>query len=236
MLPNANENGATHNGSGATLAVDAPRRCLFHDKREGWILLDADLIAVSNPDSLFDVLESEPGRVNGAGQPPIDMYASANFRLKKKKFGCVAGGGNFNAGMMVVPRPRTIDGEGLQSLVDAASEDDTEELLMNKLFRGRCSQLKDGYNVPKRVMHWAPALWNRMVRRREIVFLHYMGAKPWMEDLEKRKGADWESERPSYHLLERVWWRLRRGALEVDDDGSLHGSLPLRADAARTAE
>ena len=27
-----------------------------------------------------------------------------------------------------------------------------------------------------------------------------------------------------------------RGALEVDDDGSLHGSLPLRADAARTAE
>ena len=50
--------------------------------------------------------------------------------------------------MMVVPRPRTIDGEGLQSLVDAASEDDTEELLMNKLFRGRCSQLKDGTTCP----------------------------------------------------------------------------------------
>ena len=35
----------THNGRGATLAVDAPRRCLFDDKRDGWILLDADLIA-----------------------------------------------------------------------------------------------------------------------------------------------------------------------------------------------
>jgi lipopolysaccharide biosynthesis glycosyltransferase len=154
------------------------------------------------------------------------MYASANFRLKKKMFGAVETGSNFNAGMMVVPNPKTIDGENLQELVDQACDNDTEELLMNKLFRGRCAPLKDGYNVPKRVMHHAPKLWRRMVEKKEIIFLHYMGAKPWMKNLIQRKGADWESERPSYHVLEKVWWRLRRGELVVDDDGTLHGSLP----------
>jgi hypothetical protein len=130
--------------------------------------------------------------------------------------------------MMVVPHPRTADGQNLQALVDGAGGDDTEELLMNKLFRGRCTSLKHGYNVPKRVMHWAPTLWNRMVEQREIVFLHYMGAKPWMADLEKRRGADWESERPSYKVLEKVWWRVRRGELAVGPDGTLHGALPRR--------
>ena len=68
-----------------------------------------------------------------------------------------------------------------------------------------------------------------MVERGEIVFLHYMGAKPWMTELEKRKGADWESERPSYRVLEKVWWRIRRGELAAGDDGTLHRELPRRA-------
>ena len=42
----------------------------------------------------------------------------------------------------------------------------------------------------------------------------------------KRRGADWEAERPSYRTLEAVWWKLRRGELSAVD-GSLLGALPL---------
>ena len=219
------DNDKTHNGKGATLAVDAPRRCLFDDAREGWILLDADLIAIQNPDEVLHVLQGTPGKL--AVDVSKDMYASANFRIKKKKFGDVDAGSNFNAGMMVVPRPLSLDGVALQALVDAAGEDDTEELLMNDLFQGRCGSLPRGFNVPKRVMQHAPELWKEMIAKKEIVFLHYMGAKPWMVDLEKRKNADWESEAPAYPVLEKVWWKLRRGELVVDEDGGLHGSLPV---------
>jgi hypothetical protein len=215
----------THNGRGATLAVDAPRRCLFDDNREGWILLDADLIAVQNPDALLTLLHEEMNK----SIVTTEMFASANFRIKKKKFGNVDEGSNFNAGMMIVPRPLSSDGVALQALVDAAGEDDTEELLMNDLFRGRCGSLARGYNVPKRVMHHAPGVWREMIGNKEIVFLHYMGAKPWMIDVAKRTNADWESENPTYKTLEKVWWKIRQGELEVDEDGTLHGSLPLEA-------
>ena len=46
---------------------------------------------------------------------------------------------------------------------------------MNQLFDGRWSLLSPGYNVPKRVLHHAPALWKQLVEDKEIVFLHYMG-------------------------------------------------------------
>jgi len=227
-LPSFDDNGSdekkTHNGSGATLAVDAPRRCLFDDKREGWILLDADLVCISNPDSLFDILDQKQNKNIEEG---ADIYASANFRMKKKAFGSIEDGGNFNAGMMVVPKPKTTDGDALQQLVNNATDEDTEELLLNTLFKGRCSSLKVGYNVPKRVFHHAPLIWKDLVENKEIIFLHYMGCKPWMTDIKKRIGADWESEMPAYKILEIFWWKVKRDDILCDDDGTLHGSLPL---------
>ena len=59
-------------------------------------------------------------------------------------------------------------------------------------------------NTPKRIMHHAPLLWKKMVENKEIYFLHYMGAKPWMLDVNKRQGADWESENLTYKVLEKV--------------------------------
>ena len=62
----------------------------------------------------------------------------------------------------------------------------------------------------------------------EIVFLHFMGAKPWMESLEARRGADWEPERPSYHALEAVWWKVRRGEIGPGAGaGAVLAALPL---------
>ena len=213
----------THNGRGATLAVDAPRRCLYDDKRDGWVLLDADLIAIQNPDQLFHLLN------NNEITMKRDMYATGNFRIKKKRFGTLKEGGNFNAGVMVVPRPLTSDGKALQLLVNEAGEDDTEELLMNDLFKGRCGDLARGYNVPKRVMQHAPLLWKEMINNKELIFLHYMGAKPWMKNITQRQNADWESERPSYKELEKLWWKVRRGEATLKN-GTLHHLLPLKKD------
>ena len=96
---------------------------------------------------------------------------------------------------------------------------------MNRVFAGRWAPLPVGYNIPKRVLHHAPALWGRLVRRREMVFVHFMGAKPWMASPEERRGADWEAERPAYRALEAVWWKVRRGEL-AGEGGSLLGALP----------
>ena len=149
----------THNGRGATLAVDAPRRVLFVDDRPGFILLDSDLIAVSNPDHLFELLR-EPQA--GIEKKEKGLYATANFRLKKRMFGDVTGGSNFNAGVMAVPRPSSADGASLQALVDGSVDVSdgtnpvTEELFLNNVFRGRCGSLPRGCNTPKRVFHHAP--------------------------------------------------------------------------------
>jgi len=220
-LPEAAAGAQTHGAKGATLAVDAPRRCLFDDSREGFILLDADLIAIQSPDALFPLLSAPTTTTS-------NFHASANFRLKKKDYGDV--NGNFNAGVFAVPHPSSADGDALRALVEAATEekaDTTEELLMNQLFDGRWSLLSPGYNVPKRVLHHAPALWKQLVEDKEIVFLHYMGAKPWTACPERRKGSDWEAERPSYHTLEKVWWKVRRGELKPAADGTLFHALPL---------
>ena len=76
-LPEAAAGAQTHGAKGATLAVDAPRRCLFDDSREGFILLDADLIAIQSPDALFPLLSAPTTTTS-------NFHASANFRLKKK--------------------------------------------------------------------------------------------------------------------------------------------------------
>ena len=246
----SNGGGKTHGSKGAVLAVDAPRRSLFDDGREGWILLDADLLAVQSPDGLFRLLgEREPTAAADAGPPsasasvsasvsasalaaasaasetpgatpagappqalpvtPVALHAVGNFRVKKQAFGTAAAGNNFNAGVMVVPSPASTDGRDLSALVEAAAAsgdvDATEELLMNELFKGRWASIPRGYNVPKRVLHHAPAVWREMVERGEVVFLHYMGAKPWMTCPERRRGADWVCDRRRLGTLHR--WR-----------------------------
>lgn len=80
--------GRTHGGKGAVLSVDAPRRFLWDDT-EGFVLLDADLLAVQNPDFLLDLLEKEL-----CDRAPAVLHAVPSFRLKKKNFG--SNDNNFN--------------------------------------------------------------------------------------------------------------------------------------------
>ena len=73
-------------------------------------------------------------------------------------------------------------------------------------------ELSHGLNVPKRVLHYAPAVWQRLILSQRLVFVHYMGAKPWMPTgSPARLRADWEPDRPAYAALEELWWRVRRG-------------------------
>jgi lipopolysaccharide biosynthesis glycosyltransferase len=205
------EGAATHGGRGATLAVDAPRRAVWA-RGEPFVLLDCDMIALQNPDALLDAL--------GAPAPDGDVLAVPAFRLKRRAFGSARAGGGFNAGVLVVRAPSATDADALAALVARARTDDTEESLLNELFAGRWAELPRGFNVVKRVRAHAPALWAELVARREIVFLHFIGAKPWMHDAAARAGADWEAERAEYAGLERAWARVRAGA-GAGPDGTL---------------
>lgn len=208
--------GLTHGAKGAVLSVDAPRRILFMEGRS-FILLDADLIAVQNPDPF---LLSYPGDQEcGAGR----IQAVGNFRLKKGSYGSAKEGGNFNAGVMCVENPSRIDGEAIAHSVINAGVDDTEELILNEVFKGRWEDLPRGLNVPKRVFLHAPSLWNAMLEGGEIVFVHYMGCKPWWKDAAMSKASDWESER-DYSALEEVWWKVRGG--KVGGGKEIYASLP----------
>ncbi|KAH9255991.1 hypothetical protein BASA81_005767 [Batrachochytrium salamandrivorans] len=211
-LPVASEGEPTHGAKGASLSVDAPRRALFTLGAKPFVLLDADLIAVRNPDLFLQIV---PGQES--------ISCSANFRVKKQCFGPITG--NFNAGVMVVSSPRGEDGDTLAQLVQNAGEDDTEELLLNKIFKSRWKELPNGLNVPKRVLYHAPERWNQLVASKEMVFVHYMGAKPWINDPIKRVGADWEADRPEYLALEQVWWKIHRGEIALGEDVTVH--LPL---------
>lgn len=211
-LPAALAGEPTHGAKGASLWVDAPRRALFTQGAQPFVLLDADLIAVRNPDAFLQLVP---------GQDTISC--SANFRVKKRCFGPVTG--NFNAGVMVVPSPKAEDGDALAQLVQHAGKDDTEELLLNRLFQSRWTPLPNGLNVPKRVLYHAPETWNRLLANDELVFVHYMGAKPWMRDAAKRVGADWEADRPEYLALEQVWWKIHRGEIVPGED--VVGHLPI---------
>lgn len=210
----ASASAATHGARGATLAVDAPRRALWA-LGASFALLDADLIALQNPDVLLDLLDDT---ASGAAA----LHAVPAFRLKKQSFGAAAEGGGFNAGVLLVRDPAASDARELAALVEGAGDDDTEESLLNKLFRGRWSELPRGFNVPKRVLVHAPKLWRELVSGREVVFLHYLGAKPWMSDANVRRGADWEAERPEYAALEGIWGQVRKGVAVAADGTLLH--------------
>jgi lipopolysaccharide biosynthesis glycosyltransferase len=75
--------------------------------------------------------------------------------------------------------------------------------------------------VPKRVAHHAPKLFASLLEDQEVTFLHYMGAKPWMDTSESRRGADWEANNAVYvQVLERFWWKIRLGQLAAPGAGA----------------
>jgi hypothetical protein len=69
-------------------------------------------------------------------------------------------------------------------------------------------------------------VWNALLESKQLVFVHYMGAKPWQAEAGVRSAADWEAEHPAYAALERVWWEVRQGKAEAGEGGSLLGYLP----------
>ena len=207
-LPEADPAAPTHHGRGATFAVDMPRRALWSQRGglalQGFALLDCDMVALQNPDMLLDVLQAQSAST--------DVLAVPSFRIKQRAFGSSSAGGGFNAGVMVVPRTCPADGERLAALVASPPRvDDTEESLLNEVFRTRWKELPRGYNCPKRVRAHAPELWRHILQGGELVFLHFLGAKPWMLDPCQRRAADWEEGNEAYAPLEQLWWRIRSG-------------------------
>lgn len=125
-----------------SLFIDAPRRSLFK-MGEPFIFLDADMICLHNIDDLFDLLKRE----KSVDWVPGTVYAVPNFRNKKKSYN--DGTGNFNAGLMVMPDPQPED-YAMMTRMLAAGYNDTEEKLLNDIFKGRWIPLPIAYNCQKR--------------------------------------------------------------------------------------
>lgn len=161
--------------------IDAPRRALFL-LDSPFIYLDSDMIIVQNIDDLFEYLTT-------AAQSASDnIYAVPNFRNKRK---CYSVGGNFNAGLMVIPHPGRKDYEEMMRMLNAGYND-TEEKLFNEIFRNRYHPLPFGYNSQKRCFSFAPPLWDE-VKDSElgIKVIHYVGYKPWQSPADLCR-LDWE--------------------------------------------
>jgi hypothetical protein len=62
-----------------------------------------------------------------------------------------------------------------------------------------------------------------LIDTKSLVFVHYMGAKPWFTDLKQRQAADWEANTPAYEALEAFWWRVKRGEVR---EGELLQHVP----------
>ena len=156
------------------------------------------------------------------------IWAVPNFRNKKKAYGDDKG--NFNAGLMMVPRPLLSDyNKAIQIL--SAGYNDTEEKLFNEIFRNRWKRLGLTYNCQKRAFKLAPSVWNE-IQAEGIKIIHYVGAKPWQTPDEIRR-LDWEgveddSMQP-YNILFELWRRIRSGDIEAIDD-SLLSYVPFACD------
>jgi hypothetical protein len=127
-----------------TLFVDAPRRSLFK-MGEPFIFLDADMICLQNFDDIFDLLNI--ATADAMDDDTGSIYAVSNFRNKKKAYNNSSG--NFNAGLMVIPQPRREDYDTMTKML-AEGYNDTEEKLLNEVFRGRWKPLPVAYNCQKR--------------------------------------------------------------------------------------
>ena len=200
-----------------SLFIDAPRRFLFL-KQQPFIFLDSDMIATQNFDDLLDMLDNER-YIND------DIIAVANFRNKKKGYGDETG--NFNAGMMVVPQPKLQDYEVMVKIL-AGGYNDTEEKLLNDIFRNRWKALPIGYNCQKRAFKLAPTVWNSIADTAPgIKIVHYVGGKPW-QSAEDIRRLDWEGSSEEsmapYDELFRLWHRVYSG--EVTSAEELLAAVP----------
>jgi hypothetical protein len=197
--------------------IDAPRRFLFLQGTP-FIFLDADMIITQNIDDLFDLLV--PGSASTS-----DIIAVPNFRNKKKGYGDAKG--NFNAGMMVVPNPRIADYQEMIRVLNAGYND-TEEKLLNQIFRDRWTALPIGYNCQKRAFKMAPHVWNNIRDTAPgIKVVHYVGGKPWQSAEEIRR-LDWEGSSEEamapYGPLFELWHQVYRGEIVTAED--LQSAVP----------
>jgi alpha-N-acetylglucosamine transferase len=181
--------------------IDATRRFLFL-RGDPFVFLDSDMIVTSNIDDLLDMCTN--GNTQGK-----EIIAVPNFRNKKKGYGDESG--NFNAGMMVVPGPKLSDYHEIMRVL-TAGYNDTEEKLLNLVFKGRWRALPIGYNCQKRAFKLAPLVWNDILLRPPgVKIVHYVGGKPWQSAEELRR-LDWEASSEEamqrYQPLFELWHKV----------------------------
>ena len=192
----------THNGVGALLHVDSPRRILFKTGKP-FIYLDADLLCVNNPVSAFASIFKKLKKSN------MTLAACTAFRLKKKKYNETNEKG-FNAGVIVCLGCSEEDNKKIDIEIEKAMEitindpcnANTEERILSDVFRKRYLLLDPKFNLIKRVYKYNPILWNDIVKQ-EALFVHYMGAKPWQKSIDEKKLCDWDYD--GYDILEEFW-------------------------------
>lgn len=203
--------------------IDAPRRFLFKLGKP-FIFLDADMIALQNFDELLDKIDDD---IDNDGF----IYAVPNFRNKKKAYGSTSG--NFNAGLMIVPRPLLSDyNMAINMLMN--NYNDTEEKLLNEVFRNRWKGLSIGYNCQKRSYKLAPKIWNEIKESKlGIKIIHFVGGKPW-QSAETIKRLDWEGyseeSMAPYHKLFELWHLIYDNKItinEADINNSIAKYIPL---------
>ena len=193
----------THNGVGALLHVDSPRRILFKSGKP-FIYLDADLLCVGDPWEAFAETIIMLKRTD------FCLAACPAFRLKKRKYNATNEKG-FNAGVIIClgcseEDNKQIDVE-IEKAMKATLEDPenatTEERILSDVFKNRYLPLEPKFNLIKRVFKYNPILWKDIVMKRNALFVHYMGAKPWHKSIDEKKKCDWDYD--GYDVLENFW-------------------------------
>jgi hypothetical protein len=237
----------THNGRGARIAFDAPRRMLWA-AGEPFVYIDADIICVRNPWAALAAevvaLSASAGGAGRGGGVGVDgavaggnhhaIAACPSFRIKKQRFN-PGGAGYFNAGLIVCVAPQPEDAAAIERVVQAAtaaaaaagadpSKETTEEQLLGDVFAGRWRPLSPKFNLVKRVAKFAPALWRELAP--EALFLHYVGAKPWWGWVRTGTARDALLTAPDGG----------GGGGDGDDEGHGGGSAGLEAAAAVNAQ
>lgn len=192
------------------LFIDASRRCLFKLMKP-FIFIDADIVAIQNFDEIFDYIDSAICTVNDSiGSSDSMIYGVPNFRNKKRDFN--SSDGNFNAGLMIVPSPSVKDyNRMLEMLMNGYN--DTEEKLLNVIFKDRWTPLPINYNMQKRCYRLAPDVFNSVKDSSAgIKVLHYVGGKPW-QNRDQLLLNDWESKEidvmVAYEALFSIWQKIR---------------------------
>lgn len=205
----------THNGVGALLHVDSPRRILFK-LGNPFIYLDADLLCVNNPVPAFANIFKELKQCNKT------LAACTAFRLKKKKYNETNEKG-FNAGVIVCLGCSEEDNTKIDLEIERAMKitmsdprnATTEERILSDVFKRRYLVLDPKFNLIKRVFKYNPILWDDIVKQ-DALFVHYMGAKPWQSSIDEKKLCDWDYA--GYDKLEEFWHMVYNNKFSTGED------------------